>query len=979
MRNVNKIVNNSFVQNKAAYFFALVFLPFGIIANAQTKKSDTASKEKKIEEVVLIGYGSVKKSDLNSSVSSIKAKDLENVKQVSVDQMIQGKLAGVSVSNDSGQPGSAVSVHIRGVTSLTGSNEPLYIVDGVPISGDATSQSTSGRPLAGHDLSALGGTGSVAVSPISFLNPNDIESIDVLKDASATAIYGSRGSNGVIIITTKSGKKGVGKVSYDGYTSFANNYKYLHVLNLQQFAILSNAQAINFGNQPNPEFAHPELLGKGTDWQRAIYRTAFSQSHQVAFSGGKDDTNYYFSLGYLNQEGIIINTGLKRYTTKLNLNTKVKPWLKAGMSVSGGISNEDFTITQSYQGVISNTLLQNPYLPVYNADGTYASPPAGQQAGAFNPIAQILTNLNKLQTINVYGNIYAEADIAKGLKYRVELSANTQYAENTEFDPSYNRGSQVNITADLYLRDNSYYSTNIKNLLTYDKAFGKSKFTLLVGQEANDAHWKGMSGEGHGFPSNDIYTLSLADKTIVTSYKGSGSINSYFSRLIYDFDGRYSFNASIRRDQSSKFSPSPNRQVGYFPGISGSWRVTKESFMQWLPTNIISNLKFRVGYGVTGNQNIPNSLYASQLQVPYNTPAYLNNPDLTWEKQKQTNYGVDVTLIKRLNINVDYYNKTSSNFLFQLPLPNYLTGDGSGISSPYSNLGTMTNKGVDFTLNYETKAEGFNWSTNLVVSHYKNELVSLVNGLSSINQEVNLNGYSPMTATNTLIGNPIGTFWGLKSLGIYRTAADLATAPQIFGLTPVLGDVKYADLNGDGKINELDRGIIGNPNPKFTFGFTNTFKYKNVDLSVFLQGSVGNDVLNLTKRDGTSNSAAYQNQLIAALDYWSPTNVNASQPRIINNTSSANIMISDRYVEKGDYVRVQNVTLGYTLPPNFASQVKLSRMRVYVTAQNLFTITKYSGYDPEIGSFNQNVLLAGIDNGRYPSPRTFIFGANLDF
>ncbi len=981
MKNTKKVLGFPITINKAAFFFAAALLPVGIL---QAQKRDSAIKETKIEEVIMIGYGSQKKSDVNSAITSVKSKDLQDIKQVSVDQMIQGKAAGVSVSNSSGQPGSAVSIRVRGTTSLNGTNEPLYVIDGVPISGDATGQTTSGRPIAGNDFSSTGGSGSVAVSPISFLNPNDIESIDILKDASATAIYGSRGANGVILITTKSGKKGQGKINYEGYTSFSSIYKYLNVLNLQDYAKLQNAMAPIFGTQIRPEFAHPELLGTGTDWQKSIYQTALSQNHQVSFSGGREDISYYTSLSFLDQQGTIINTGMKRYTARVNMDAKVKPWLKVGSNITGGISNENYTINQSYNGLISNTLLQAPDLPIYNLDGTFASPPAGQNINYFNPVAEALEKVNKLIRKNFLGNIYAEANLLKGLKYRVEVSANTEFSENTEFWPSYNRGSQSNDTADLWLRNNDWYSTNIKNLLTYDTKLGSHKITALLGQEALDSHWKGMTGEGHGFISNDIYTLTMAEDTQVTSYKGSQSLNSYFARLIYDFDNRYSLTASIRRDQSSKFDPDVNNgknQVGYFPAVAISWRVTKEKFLEWIPSNIVSNLRFRAGYGETGNQQIPNNLYSSQLTI-YNNPQNLNNPDLKWETMKQTNVGADLTLFRRLNVSFDWYNKKSSDFLFQLPLPGYLTGGDSyygGISSPYSNIGSMVNKGYDITIGYETRGEGLNWSTNLNISHYKNNLESLINGMDNLTQEVNINGYQPMIATNTLIGQSIGTFWGFQYDGLYRTQADIDNGPTVYDKTPSLGDVKYVDINGDGVINDQDKTIIGNPHPDVTFGFTNTLRYKNFDLSVFIQGSIGNDILNLTKRNGLQNAMMYQNQLEGALDFWTAENPNASLPRLVNSTSHPNNMISSRYVEKGDYIRIQNLTLGYTLSPEFTSQLKVSRLRMYVTAQNLFTITDYSGYDPEIGSFNQNVLLTGVDNGRYPSPRTFIFGVNLEF
>ncbi|WP_188616458.1 SusC/RagA family TonB-linked outer membrane protein [Cloacibacterium rupense] len=969
---------------------AVLFLLGAITTvDAQQKSSRDTLKTKQIEEVVMIGYGTQKKSDVNSSVSSIKTKDIQDIKQVSLDQMIQGKLAGVSVTNSNGQPGAAASVRVRGVTSINGTNEPLYVVDGIPISGDATGRSTSGRPIAGSDFSSTGGGGNNAVSPISFLNPNDIESIDVLKDASATAIYGSRGANGVIIITTKSGKKGTGKISYEGYSSVSSIYKTLDVMNLQQYALHQNQLAALFNAQPRPEFAHPELLGYGTDWQKEIYQTAIAQSHQLAFSGGKDGVSYYMSGNFLDQPGNIIGTGLKRYTVRLNLDAKVKDWLKVGGNFSTGINNEKFTVNQSFTGLISNTLLQAPDMPIRNLDGSYAAPPAGQNVNYFNPVAEALTRENKLIRKNFLGGIFGEVNLLKGLKYRAELAANTEFSESTDFQPSYDRGSQVNLTADLFERRQNWYSINVKNLLTYDFALGNHKFTVLAGQEALDSHWEGILGEGHGFKTNDIYGLNLsdADNRKVTSYKGSASIASLFARLIYDFNNTYSFSASIRRDVSSKFDPTAgDNQVGYFPAVAVSWKVSNEKFMEPLKP-YIDNLKFRVGYGETGNQQIPNNRY-SALLTDYFLPSNIPNPDLTWESMKQTNYGVDFTLFRNFNVNFDYYIKESKGFLFQYPLPDYLTGGLSqygGMDAPYSNLGKVENKGIDLTLGYNTNGEIFNWSSSLVISHYKNRLLDIVNGVT-LTEQANMNGYQPYVVTNSIVGQSIGSFWGYKTNGIFRTLEELQNAPiqfgQSIGTAPgqtYLGDVRYVDVNGDGVVDAKDKTIIGDPNPDFTFGFTNTFKYKNIDLSIFLQGSIGNDVMNLTRRNGIQNAMLYQNQLVEAMDFWSPQNPNASLPRPIGSTSNPNIDISDRFVEKGDYARIQNVTLGYTMPANFLSTLKMSRVRFYVSAQNLYTFTNYSGYDPEIGSFNQNVLLTGIDNGRYPSPRTFTFGVNLEF
>jgi TonB-linked SusC/RagA family outer membrane protein len=971
-----------------------------IAINGRTKIDiSLKSTSEDLKEVVVIGYGTQKKKDVNGAISSVRSKDIENLKQVSIDQMLQGKAAGVSVTNNSGQPGGASSVRVRGTTSITGTNEPLYVIDGVPISGDATGKSTSGQTLAGKDgFSSSGGSGNNAMSPLSMINPSDIESMDILKDASATAIYGSRGANGVIIITTKSGKKGGGKIAYENYTSFASITNKLDVLTLSEYAALKTNLAKTWGFQTRQEFSHPELLGAGTNWQDEVYRTAISNSHQLSFSGAKDGTSYYLSGSYLDNEGTIINSGLKRYTVRLNLDSKIKPWLRIGGNLTGGITNERITVNQSYSGLISNTLLQSPDIPVRNTDGTFAGPPSSEQSVTYyNPVAEALTRENKLVRKNFLGNVYAEADIFKGLKYRIEIAANTEFSENDDFRPSYAWGSQVNLLADLDVRRQNWYSTNIKNLLTYDRTFGKHKITLLAGQEANDSHWEGLVASAQGFKTNSIHTINLADvdNNTITQYKGSASLSSLFARIIYDFNDRYSITASIRQDVSSKFDPTTDNQKGVFNAISGSWKLSNESFMEGT-RKYVDNIKFRIGYGETGNQQIPNNSYSAMLGAQNSglgsgfLPSNYPNPDLVWESLNQTNLGIDFTLLdSKLSASFDVYDKKSEGFLFQVPLPLYLTGGGGqygGISAPYSNLGTMSNKGFDLTLGYDMRSTGkFNWDASLVVSHYKNNLDEIANGIV-LTQEVNTNGYQPVVVTNTTIGNPIGMFYGYKTDGIFKDQTALNNAPLQFG-QPVgtgagetaLGDVKYVDVNGDGKIDAADKTFIGNPHPKFTYGFTNNFKYKNVDLSIFLQGSYGNDVMNLTRRAGTTNASLYDNQLVEAMDYYSPANTASNNPRPIADASNNNLLISDRYVEDGSYLRIQNITLGYSLPQDVISKYKISRLRLYGSAQNLYTFTNYSGYDPEIGSFNQNVLLSGIDNGRYPVARTFLVGLNLEF
>jgi len=989
-------------DNAVLVFSFIGFAPQEIPVKGRQQINVTlAENAEQLDEVVVIGYGTQRRDDISSAVSTIRTKDIENLKQTTVDQMIQGKAAGVSVSNNSGQPGSAVSIRVRGTTSISGTNEPLYVIDGVPVSGDATGKSMSGRPMGSNDFSASGGAGNNAVSPLSMINPNDIQSIDILKDASATAIYGSRGANGVIIITTKSGRKGTGKISYEGWTSAASIYKKLDVMNLRQYAQHQNELSLLFGVSPDqlrPEFANPQLLGRGTDWQDAVYRTAVTTSHQLAFSGGSESTSYYLSGGFMDQQGVLLGSGYKRYTMRLNLDSKVKDWLKVGANMSTGITNEIITINQSYTGLISNTLLQAPDIPVRNPDGSFAGPlDNSMNVNYFNPVAEALSRDNKLIRKNFLGNVYAEADIIKGLKYRVELGANTEFSEHTEFMPSYNWGVQVNQSADLNERRQNWYSINLKNLLTYDNTFGKHHITLLAGQEANDSHWEGIYAYATGFQSNSPYGINLADpsQSTVSSYRGSAALFSLFGRAIYEYDNRYSLSATYRADQSSKFDPTTKNQWGYFPAVSGSWKLSNEKFME-NTRQYIDNIKFRLGYGETGNQQIANNRYTAMLNQQNSglgsgfLVANIPNPNLSWESMQQTNFGIDFTVLdSRIGASVDFYNKTSDGFLFVVPLPDYLTGGGyqyGGIDAPYSNLGEMQNKGIDITLTYTTKGNtDFNWNSTLVFSRYRNKLTQIQDGLP-LTQEVNTNGYIPVVATNTKVGHPIGMFYGYVAEGLFTSQEQLDNAPIQFGQSvgpgagqTYLGDVKYKDVNNDGVIDANDKTFIGNPHPDFTFGFTNNFNYKNFDLSIFVQGSVGNDIMNLTYRNGTSNSGLYQNAFVEAGNYWTPDNTNTDIPRPIGTTSSPNTQISSRYVEDGSYARIQNMTLGYTLPSEIVSKIKLSRVRLYGSVQNLYTFTKYSGYDPEIGSFNQNQLLTGIDNGRYPTPRTWSVGVNVEF
>ncbi len=947
-----------------------------------------------LNDVVVIGYGTQRRQDVNGAVSSVKAEDIANIPQTSVDQLLQGRAAGLTVTNNSGQPGSSTSVRIRGITSLTGSSEPLYVIDGVPISGDANNQSTSGQ----SPLQNFNGSGQSSVSPLSAINPNDIASIDVLKDASATAIYGNRAANGVIIITTKRGKNGAAKIGYDGYVAVQTPSKYLKLMDLKQYATLQNTLADAYGVQRRAEFADLSLLGKGTDWQREVFGSALMQNHQLSISGGKDGVNYYVSGGYLNQNGTVIGSGFQRFTFRSNIDAQVKDWFKVGLTLTGSNTTDKVTLNDNVGGIVYLSLLQSPEVVVRNADGSFAGPPNDPTAvsSVINPVAQALNITNRLNRNNLNANIYNEIKFTKDLTLRSELGGDFNYSDNIYFTPTYSWGRFVNPTASLNQRwqKGSFYI--VKNYLTYTHTFlEKHSITALVGHEVQGSSWNGIGAARSGFYSNDIKTLNLGEAATATNteFKGSQSLESAYARAIYSYKDRYSLTTTIRADRSSKFAQ--GQQVGYFPSFAASWRLTEEPFMAGIK-KAVEDIKIRVGYGAVGNQQISNYLYGSSLSA---SPTGLGtgflidriaNPNLKWESNTQFNAGIDVSLLNnRVNATVDVYNKLSKNFLYQLPLPAYLVGDANylgGISSPYVNLGQMQNKGIDITVTSRNVVRpDFKWNTTFIFSQYRNSVKELSENFTEIINNV-YTGFLNVPVTRTVVGQPIGQFYGYKVKGLFQTAEQLGAAPIQFG-RPVtnsgtgtwLGDVQYVDVNGDGVINEKDRTIIGNPNPKFTFGFTNTFTYKAFDVSIFLQGSYGSKILNLTKRTVGGLSSLYSNQFASAANYWTPTNTNTDIPAPRSGIDNPNLFISDRFVEDGSYARIQNVNVSYNLPVSLIKRAKLNRLKVYGSVQNLYTFTKYSGYDPEVGAFNQNSLQMNVENGRYPIPRTVTVGVNAEF
>lgn len=964
-------------------------------------------------DVVVIGYGSQRRKDINGAVSSVTAKDIAGVPQPSIDQMLQGRAAGVTVTQNSGTPGSATSVHVRGITSF-GTSEPLYVIDGVAISGDASNSSTSGQSLLLQRPG--GGQEEQGVSPLSLINPDDIESVDILKDASASAIYGSRGANGVIIITTRHGKNGNSHLTYNGYLGNQKQGKFLDMMSLPQYANLENVLADKFGTTRRGEFADPGLLGPGTNWQKAIFRTAPQASHQVSASGGKNGVDYYVSGGYFKQNGTIIGSDYNRVTFRTSVNAQVRDWFKLGTTLYGNNSNQHVGMGDN-TGIIYNALLSAPDNPVYNADGTYAGPAVdagGLAMGGINPVAQAMSITNKLGRYNAGGSIYGDLKFLRDFSLHSEINGDFVWSNAKTFNPTYTWGAFTNQTASLteYNTNSAYWAWD--EYLNYNHLFGsKHNLTATLGHEVWESTWAGVQNSASGFTAgNSIQTLSLAS-TISPPKENLGSqvMESFFGRAIYTFDNKYSLTSTIRRDRSSKFSQ--GNQTAYFPSAAVSWRVSEEPFMEAV-RRVADNIKIRAGYGSTGNQSIANYLYGSKLN-PVSTGsgtgfiiANIANPNLTWESSIQKNLGLDVGLLnERIAFSIDYFEKTSKNFLFSRPLPAFLVGgvaeysSAAAITPPEVNAGELQNKGVELSITSKNiDKKDFRWTTTVVFSHYSNKVISL-NGFPSLIGSVN-SSYVSLPVTNTQVGGPVGEFYGYKVQGVIKTTAQLqylAQHPQNVtgGATPPvitndpnvanslwLGDLQYQDLSGakgkpDGQVDANDQVPLGNPNPDFTYSIANNFSYKGFELSVFLYGSHGGKILNALKYQTEGLSGLYANQLAEAINFWTPTNPNSNIPAPRAGIANNNLVMSDRFLESGSFLRIQNVKLTYNLPQKYIRHIAMSNLGLFVSGQNLHVFTHYSGLDPEIGSLNQNPTLMNIDMGRYPIPRTITFGINAQF
>ena len=973
-----------------------------------------------LDEVVVVGYGTMKRSDLSGASVSMKEEDLKGSVITNLDQSLQGRAAGVSAVQTSGAPGSSSSIRVRGQATVNANAEPLYVIDGVIVQGGGNS---------GWDF-GLGGLGNgkvSTISPLATINPADIISMEILKDASATAIYGAQGANGVVLITTKHGKAGDAKFSYDGMFAVSRQNSRIDMMDLRQFAEYYNDLAGQGLVDHNGYYADPSILGKGTNWQDEVFRTALQHQHQISAQGGSEKVQYYVSGSYMDQQGTIIGSNFDRLSFRTNLDAQLKEWFKLGVNATYAITNDDIKLADGQEGVIFYSLSTLPDIPVYDLDGNYSTTVREGYTSA-NPVALAMLDQNLLKRQKLTGNVYADLTPIKHFTWRSEVGFDVSNSEATTYKPMVNLGGWQRGSNSMSSQRNASTYWSLKNYLTYANTFGKHSVTAMVGQEAWESRWSYLGASNKDLPSDDIHNLRLATGTpTVNSGFGSSAMASFFTRETYNYDDRYMATYTFRRDGSSNFGPD-NRWAN-FHSFAASWRFTNEAFLKDATRAIgLDNGKIRVGWGQTGNANIGGGAWESGMsKMPTGLgdsqrPANISNTGIHWEKQVQTNIGFDLNFLKnRINLTVDLYKKVSSDMLMSLTLPSYMGTQGNGssaLAAPKGNFGTIENKGLEITLDtHPIDKKNFSWDSNFQISFNRNKLVALDGSANA--QLVGYGQWSDIVSV-TEIGQSLYNFYGYVVEGVYESLEDIQNSPKaekypadgVFNraTTVWVGDIKFKDINGDNVINEHDQTNIGSPLPKFTFGWTNTFRYKNVDLTVFLNGTYGNKVLNYNMMGQGYNGLVHMNSTwtnqhvsiqdrarLAVVDaektyadgsmwYDDITNVKVANtgtktPRPSIQDPNDNDRLSTRYIEDGSYLRVKNITLGYTFPKTVLQKVKIDNVRVYMNIQNLYTFTKYTGFDPEVGASTQDSsgLTFGVDNGRYPSPMTCSFGLSITF
>lgn len=893
-----------------------------------------------LDEVVVIGYGTMKKSDLTGAVSSIGNKDIKDSPVSNLGQAIQGKISGVQIV-DAGKPGDNVSIKIRGLGSINNC-DPLVVIDGVPT-----------------DLG------------LSSLNMADVERLDVLKDASATAIYGSRGANGVVMITTKRGTEGKGKLAVSANYSFQNATNVPSLLNAAQYAELSNDMMVNSGRNPNPEWANPSELGAGTDWMDELLRTGVMQNYTVSYSGGNEKSHYYVSGGFLDQSGIVKSVNYRRFTFQSNSDAQVLKWLKFSNNIT---FSADTKKSGSYS--IGDALKALPIYPVKNEDGSWSGPEGNSEwyGSTRNPIGPTELNQGQTNGYNFLANLTAELAFTKWLKFKSTFGYDAKFWFMDNFTPKYDWKPTPTEETSRYKSDNKSFTYLWDNYFLFDHTFAeKHRVGLMAGMSAQWNTHDYLNAQKNVFMFDNVHEMDNGEEMYaIGGNETEWALLSYMARVNYSYEDRYLLTATIRRDGSSRFGK--KHRWGTFPSVSVAWRASQE---KWFPKNdYVNDLKVRAGYGVTGSQaSVGNYSYLAS----YNTSVYpfgisngnqtalvsstLANPYIHWEEVAQTNIGFDASLFNsRVMFSFDAYLKETRDMLVKASIP--ITSGFEDTTTTYTNAGKVRNQGIEMSLHTINLTGELGWETNLTATYNKNKIKDLNSDVPYYINQIN-NSYVTMLAKDY----PINVFYGYVTDGIFQNQSEVNTHAVQPGAEP--GDIRFRDLNNDGVINDGDRTVIGNPNPSWLFSMNNSLSYKGFELSVFLQGIAGNKIYNANNIDNTGMAAAY-NQTTDVLKRWQGEGTSNSMPRAVFGDPNQNTRVSDRFVENGSYLRLKNITLSYTFPKQWLQKAQIENARLSLSCENVATITGYSGFDPEVG-------INGIDQNRYPISRTFSLGLNFNF
>ncbi len=911
-------------------------------------------------DVVVVGYGTQSKKELTGSVSRVSGDAISKLPVTGIDQALQGQAAGVQVTTNSGTPGGGVSIRIRGASSITASNQPLYVVDGVPIN------------TGNYAQLGVGGQGTNAISD---LNPSDIESIEILKDAAAAAIYGSRGSNGVVLVTTKRGKSGKSKISLSTYYGFQETNKRIEPQTGQEHIGTINEARRNVGLAAlyTPT---DSTNAANTNWQNEIFRTAPMSNTDLAFEGGTERLQYRISGSYFDQQGIVIGSSFNRMSIRANVDNRLTDKLKLSFSsnYSRSMSNRLNNDNNIY-GVVSAASLVGGHIPVRNADGTYARDP---NSSVDNPVSAALDPIFEAPTQRLIANAALEWEIAEGLTVRSNVGADLIGYREFRFYPSTSPAAS-GVRGQGF--ETLYNDQNLinENLLFYKKNFGDFKTDLVVGASFQKDNLETVFTQGENFPGNTVKTLNATSvKKDIQSTRGAWGINSQFARLNLGYAGRYILSGSIRRDGASRFGK--DNRYGIFPGVSAAWIISEEGFLRNNKT--LSTLKVKGGWGIRGNSNISNFASRALIGAGFNynqisglAPSQLGNDELTWEQREDLSVGLEVGLFKnKVNLEVEAYDAKTNSLLLDRPLP-YT----SGYSTISQNVGKMTNRGLDVKLSAEIiDKKNFSWTASINVSTNKNRVTDIVNEFTS--------GFASWVDT----GYALGSFRGYRVENIFQTQAEIdavnQTAKEKTGRTTAVyqatgtrpGDIKFVDINGDGVITSADQEVIGDANPSWFGGITNSFKIYGVDLSFFFQFNQGNQIYNNTRAFSEGLNSVF-GQFASVRNRWTPTNTNTTMPRAAWADPNNNRRTSTRFLEDGSYMRLKNINIGYSLPSSLISKLKLSNLRIYYSGQNLLTFTNYSGLDPELSTFGETNTAPGTDFLTFPQARTHTFGLNVSF